>query len=881
MEIKRWQGILAWWVDIAGRAALWVVLLALLATGVILHYTINHLGIYTDTAKMLSEDLPFRQIYEDYKQTFPQYVDTLLVVIEGETPGLAEDARNALADRLEQETGLFKTVYLPGGGPFFRQQGLLYLSISELQDLTDNLAQVQPFLGKLTREQDLVGLFSLLNTAIEAIQEGEELDLSLAFEQIEEGLIATLAGRFYRLSWQALMRGGESSVADRRRFIVVQPYLDYSQWLPAGPAMQAVRRLAEELQINPAHGVRVRITGQVALAHEELQTVTRGAELAGILALVTVGIVLFVGLGAWQMVFATLATLLAGLIFTAGFATFAVGNLNLISIAFAVLYIGLGVDYAVHFCLRYRELLQQGHSHRPSLRDAGQSVGGSLVLCAFTTAIGFYAFVPTAFAGVSELGLISGTGMFISLFATLTLLPALLSLLPGIRVAHPPAEITGRPARALLYLPQRHARIILWGTGLLGLAALLVLPQARFDFNPIHLRSPETESVATFYDLLEHSTTSPWSIVVLAENAATAEKKAAQLEQLEAVDQVLTIESFIPKHQDQKLAIIEDIALIMGPQLRMIQDTPAPGVSQQMATMQDLLTTLQNFIQAHEKDSLRRSAQNLHANLTRFLETLAVRSFEEQQDLLARLEQALLGTLPGRLEDLRTSLNATPVSRESLPEDLVERWVAADGRHRIEVFPEERLDKNVELRRFVSAVQAVAPKATDAAVLNLESGQAVVKAFIEAFSYALIAISILLLTLLSPKRDTLLVIIPLLLMALFTGASTVWLDIPFNFANVIALPLLLGIGVDSGIHMVHRFRTALPPHGNLLATSTARAVLFSALTTICSFGNLAVSPHPGTASMGMLLTLGLGFTLICTMIILPALLQQWAGSDRS
>jgi hypothetical protein len=215
-----------------------------------------------------------------------------------------------------------------------------------------------------------------------------------------------------------------------------------------------------------------------------------------------------------------------------------------------------------------------------------------------------------------------------------------------------------------------------------------------------------------------------------------------------------------------------------------------------------------------------------------------------------------------------------------LPKDLVEHWVSKDDQYRVAVFPRENLNDNEAMRRFVAAVRTVAPDAIGFPVIYLEAGDAVVKAFKKAFLMALVAVTVLLLLLLRPKSDTLLVLLPLLLAGALTGAASVVVGIPFNFANIIALPLLLGIGVDSGIHMSHRMRAAPPAAGQVLETSTARAVLYSSLTTICSFGNLAVSPHRGMASMGVLLVIGIGFTLLCTLVVLPALMMVSGKQSR-
>ena len=398
---------LAWWVNMTHRYAVWVVLLSSLMTGSLLYYTIKNLGINTDTAEMLSETLPFRRNYETFRTAFPQYDDAMLIVIDAETPELAQDASTVLAAELKRETDLFSSVYLPGGESFFQKHGLMYLNAEELDDLANNLAQIQPFLGRLTRDQSLRGLFSMLTAGVNAVMEGEDLDLTPVFDRINKAVEASMEQRYYALSWQELMLGAKLTSESRRRLILAKPRLDYSKFLPAEASLEKVRRLAEGLHLIGANGVRVRVTGDAALEYEELLSVIRGAGIAGILALIMVAIVLFPGLGSPRLVFSSLLTLIMGLIWNAAFAALAVGQLNLISVAFAVLYIGLSVAYAIHFCLRYKELIQQSTPHSSALMQTARDIGSSLVLCSVTTAIGFYAFIPTVFEGVAELGLIA------------------------------------------------------------------------------------------------------------------------------------------------------------------------------------------------------------------------------------------------------------------------------------------------------------------------------------------------------------------------------------------------------------------------------------------------------------------------------------------
>jgi predicted RND superfamily exporter protein len=240
---------------------------------------------------------------------------------------------------------------------------------------------------------------------------------------------------------------------------------------------------------------------------------------------------------------------------------------------------------------------------------------------------------------------------------------------------------------------------------------------------------------------------------------------------------------------------------------------------------------------------------------------------------LARLDESLLANLPILFEDLQNALKAHSFSVSDLPAGVLGRYVAEDGRYRIQVYPREDIFNHDALERFVDAVAAVAPNATDTPVSILEAGRAVVRSFVQATIYALLAITLVLLYKIRNLPSTALILLPLLLALDLTFAASVALSIPFNFANVIIVPLLLGIGVDTGIHFIHRFRTEPPPDGNMLETSTARAVFFSALTTTMSFGTLAFSRHQGMAGMGKLLALCMTFLILTTFFLLPVLLN--------
>lgn len=878
------KAALAQWTELVRRAGPWVLLAAVALAAVALNYTANNLGMNASTKEMLSPELSWRRLDLEYERHFPDYLDNIVAVIEAATPDQALDAAGLLYQRLREEQALFASVYYPPALPLFRESGLLFSEVETLQDLSDQLAAMQPFLAGLARDPSLRGLFDLLSAAMEAVEDGADIELEPVLAQLDDAAAALEANRPFRVSWQTLMTGEETPAgADpparvQRQFILLRPRLEPGSPLPATAAIEKIRSTWEELRQNATPDVALSLTGTVVLAHEELLSVMQGARQALFLALALVTLVMLAGLGSVRLVLATLFSLLTGLIFTATFAALAVGELNLISVAFAVLYLGLGVDFAIHYCLRYREGRIAGEDNGTALRNASVKVGGALFLCAASTATGFFAFIPTAYTGVAELGLISGVGMFISLAVTLTILPALLGLFPLRVGGGGPARDAGagavaRAAAGLTRLPATHPGKIIGGLFIIVSCSAALLTQARFDHNTLNLQDQDNESVAAFRRLLADPEVAPWTGVFIAADGAEAERYQEAFAGLEEVERVLWLPDFIPARQDEKLAVIDEMALLLGD----LPETPALadiGVAERAAALTRFRETL---VRSRSPTPVVRS---LHDQLARLEQSLPAAPDSGAQTL-AQLEQSLLASLPGRLQALQASLQARPIAPESLPESLKRRWLSADGRYRLEIYPKADMQDNQALRNFVQAMQSVSGRVIGSPVINLEASDAVAAAFGQAFIGAFVVIALILLLLFRRKRDAPLALLPLLAAALLTGGASVLAGIPLNFANVIALPLLLGMGVDSAIHIIHRHRAEPLAGRPLLATSAARGVLVSGLTTMGGIGNLAFSPHDGTASLGALLTIGIGATMVCALLLLPALLTLLEKHDRA
>ncbi|WP_411727922.1 MMPL family transporter [Methyloglobulus sp.] len=840
-----------------------LLLLSLLLCGGVSYHVYNHLGINTNTSEMLSPDLPFQQNQRRIDKAFPQDAATLLLIVEAGTPEETTLAANTLQSWLSAQTGRFDSVTIPTDNDFFRQQALLYLEQADLDALAKKLTDAQPFIGHLAQNYHLVGLFEIISLALNKRDENLPMDLNPLLVAIDDNINQLLIGQPKRLSWQNLLAEGQLNTDANRTLVIAKPKLDFSEMLPADAAQTSAREAVRAIMAeNPS--VKIRITGETALEHEEMESVATGAQLAGVLSLVLVFVVQWIGLRSLKLLIITYIVLVMGLIITAGFAAVTVGHLNVISIAFATLYIGLGVDYAVHICLYYRERKVRGYANDQAIHHSMKGVGSSLFLCALTTALGFLSFIPTAYAGVSELGIISGGGIFIGLIISVTILPALFCVLP---VKNPKPIHSVFAPKFIVTFPFHYSTAIRIVSILLGIGACLVLTKLSFDSNPVNLRDPNSESVSSFKELLKSKNDSPFALITLANSLDEANKIAAKMRQLPTVHETITLADFVAKDQDEKLTTIEDLNLILGNQLENFGKT-LPENSNQRQALVKFNDELKNAIAENSPNAPPATLRQLQQRIEAFFKQ-ADRSANPAASY-SQLENNMLGLLPYTLERLKTSLTATDFGIGDIPDYIRSHWLSANGLYKILITPKKDLNDPENLKEFVDEAQQVDNKVSGLPVANQASGDAVVKAFIQAFGSAFVAIVLVLLVIYRSVKQTALVVLPLVLAALLTGATNVLLDNPFNFANIIALPLLLGLGIDSSILIMHRLHFNFSENENLLQSSTTRGIIFSSITTLCSFSSLSFTAHQGMASMGLLLSIGLFFTVICSLIVLPA-----------
>ena len=842
------------------RFALPTVLLALILAIAAGFYTARHFKINTDINTLISLKLDWRQRDIQFEQAFDRE-RTILAVVDAPTPELTGAARTALEQKLSGDTKHFESVQALGGGEFFEKNGLLFLPAAEVGRVTGQFESAAPLIEIMAGDPSIRGLTGALETGLAGIKRGQfKLDSTQRpfnlIAQTVESVLNTGSGTF---SWRELVSDRPLTDSDRRAFIEFKPILDYNALEPGKDATDAIRQAARDLNLAGEYGARVRLTGPVPIANEEYATVQDGAIVNGIGTVLVVLVILWMALHSSKIIFAVFLNLFIGLSLTTAVGLMMVGSLNLLSVAFAVLFVGLGVDFGIQYSVRYRSERFKSNDLRLALEQAAERSAVPLSLAAMATAAGFLCFLPTDYKGISELGEIAGAGMLIAFTSSITVLPALLRLL------NPPGE--KEPVGYAFLAPvdhflEKHRVPIIVGTLLLAIAGLPLLYFLSFDFNPINLRSPKVESIATFLDLRKDPNTGANAINVMTNSDADAKKIAERLEKLPEVLSVRWLDSFVPEDQPAKLKLIAQGAKVLNPALNPDSIDPPPSDAENVEALKG------------SADSLRKTAGDAKgpgAVASRRLADALSKLAESNQATRDKTQAIFVTPLKLMLDQLKKSLQAQPISLKTLPADLVNSWKTKDGLQRVEALPRGDPNDNDTLRRFASAVLAAEPNAIGGPVSILKSGDTVVKAFIHAGIWALVVISLLLWLALRRITDVLLTLVPLLVAGAVTLEICVLIGMPLNFANIVALPLMLGIGVAFKIYYVTAWRSG---RTNLLQTSLTRAIFFSAMTTATAFGSLWLSSHPGTASMGKLLALSLLTTLAAVLLFQPALMGK-------
>ncbi len=842
----------------------WLVAAVFLVLAVLgLGYAKGHLSVDSNTDDLFSKTLPWRQAQIAEAKNFPQFDKLIVAVVRADTPEEAGETAAALARALNADKTDFIDARYPAGDPFYAKNGLLLLPIAQLGKLLNSIIAAQPFLGGLAADPSSRGLFTGIGLIAEGVQQGQANlgPYSEALSGVARNLQAAADGHPVPLSWQALIGGNIGGDAE---FVLAHPVLNQASLQPGGPATAKLVQIADALPDVKAGRATVNYTGQIPLSDEQFASLTQGLVVGGIVSVVLIALWLYLALRSWRLILPILATLILGLALTISFAAVAIGVMNLISVAFAILFIGLAVDFAIQFCVRLRDVRHAHPELAVAIPETGVQAGGQIALAAAATACGFLAFSPTAFVGVAELGIIAGVGMFIAFVCTITFLPALLMLFAPRRESFEIGLPFGKSADRFLH---RRFNPVLAAFGVLALVGIFAAVTVGFDANPLDTKDPHSESMRTLQKLLDNPATDPFYADALAPNMDAAAVLAKKLSALPQVAGVISGLTFVPPDQTQKLAMLAQAANILAPTL-------APQTGTAPVTPQAIRASM-----VKTRDAILAVKAQLPANSPVLAIAAAMTKLLGDSDAqVMAMNAAVTQFLPLELQRLNESLSAQQITRANLAPAIAADWFLPDGQVRVEALPTPAAQTTKGLKIFANAVLSVAPNAGGPAISTIATAGTILNSFREAAILAVIAISIILFVVFRNFRDSGLVLATLALSALLTALFAKLWGLQINYANIIALPLLLGVGVSFNVYFVMNFRTGMR---NFLSSATAHAVLFSALTTGTAFGTLAASHDRGTSSMGILLLLSLLAVLISTFVFLPALLYRLSDAGKT
>jgi hypothetical protein len=624
-------------------------------------------------------------------------------------------------------------------------------------------------------------------------------------------------------------------------------------------------------------GLQAGVTGQKALNTDEMGVALSDMEIATLLSLVSLTVLLIAFWRNLRRPFQGMAELILALSWTLGFTTLAIGHLNVLSVVFAPLMLGIGIDYGIHWFARFEEELEKNGTTflEAAIQTTHLELGPGIILAGFTAALSFLPLVLTGFRGLVELGIITGMGMILSTTTTICILPPLPLFFGRIL---PPFKKRKHALPSVFKMSPGISRGILLITVVgLGLS-LLAVNGIGFDLNVLRMQPPTAQSVVWEHKLIEGSKRSVLGASIVSNSRDELMTNQKKLEALPTVSEVISVLSFIPKDQEEKLKFLERLRPIASYLKSVRYQDGSPDKKRLDQTLSSIHFKMRDAAEWGEARPLR-NQMNEVVQLIRQVRALI--KPDDQPPINERLrwfEKTLIDDIADNLDLIEENIHSRPMRIEDLPPALLERYIGKGPSYLMKIYPKENIWDTKPLGRFVRDVQSVDPNALGDAVTMYVFTREFRSACIKAAVYAVVAIFFLLLLSTRSIKDTLLALIPLVVGTVWTLGLMWVFGVNFNLANSLFIPLIVGAGVEYGIIVMVRWRTSAL--GGLPA-SAAKGVSLAALTTLVGFGTLMISSHRGIYSLGLLATIGSLCTLIAATFVLPAVLSELGSGKRN
>ncbi len=861
-----------------------VLAISIILAAISIIYTVNSLSFLTGRDDLMPRHAQFQKDYQAYRAAFGDQ-EEIAVVVEGNDPAQVTLFCDRLYGRLTQEKKLFLEVMYPGGMPYFRQNGLLFMPLDQLQSMSLTVGMAGPVLKDLATEPSIQTLFNSLTGQIDSYLKQpspEQLQrLKFMLSTLDKGFTG-FDEKKASLSMDSFLSDGgdgKGSIfenAGKQQVMAIRPLKEQDSFVPAEKAIKKIREELESLRKNKEFkGITVGVTGVPVLEYEEMATSMSDMKIASVLSLVLTVILLLFAFRGIKNTVAAMTALLIAIAVAFGAATLVVGHLNILSMAFAVMLLGLGVEYAIQVVLRHQELLWD-MPFNDALEESLTSNLRPILLAFTTTALAFLTFLLTDFRGIAELGLIAAMGVFVCFVSTFTVLPAMLVLMNRRQNRQKQVQAKDDTAAKEKNLHKLFARpgLIVAATAILSIAGAFALNNVPFDFNMLNLQAKGLESVTFAYKLMKSKENSGYFGVSMAKGRNEALRLTKQFEALPEVDHVVSLPALVPDRQPEKLAL-----------LKRMEETMAnvdPKPYQENLKVMELPQTFENFRNSVEKLKNRLEADKsaeappikaFLATLDRFFEGLEKEKDGNALEMLREMQASMFAPLPEKLKLLKESLKARPVTESDVPEALKQRFIGKDGRLLLQIAPKDEIFDEKPLARFVSAIKSVDPHATGEPVSVYESFRILKSSYLQAFLYAMAGVVVILLLAFRSIKSTLLGVAPLAA-GLLIMVGGMWISgLRFNVANIIVMPLLLGVGIDSAIYIINRHLKGEESPVQVACSSAGKGVLLNALTILFSFGALMVARHQGVFSIGAVMSLGMTAIVLAFLLFLPALLM--------
>ncbi|HRT70312.1 MAG TPA: MMPL family transporter [Syntrophales bacterium] len=872
----------------------WLILLvALILSGISILYTLNNLTIQTSQKDLISPKEHLIQLAWQVREF--EELDSFIVVIEGPEPGRSLQFLQKLTPLIEADKKNFRQVFYRIDPDALKSWALLYLDKNDIQNLVTNLEDNRAFLEETAKSPSLVNFFSQVNHELsskivselftgflsETPDRRQPFDLEFLI-RVLNGLKRFLDGSYHFVSpWDTLLSGkvgwditqeGYFWTKDKKYLLVFVTPVRGNDLAGTSQRLSALRQyVAQTRQEFPE--INAGVTGPEALNADQMGTAFQDMELATLLSLFGLTVLFIIFRKSIRRPVFEMVTLIMALSWCFGLTTLLIGHLNILSITFAPLILGLGIDYGAHWFARYQEEEESGlHSTKSELlRETMENIGPGILVAGLSLAVSFLPLTMTGFKGLAELGVICCTGMVVTNIASLTVLPALVMIFDSPRFGR---RATGQsPINPMYRMKPKWTIVIL----AVGTAALIIsvwqTSNVRFDLNMLHLQSPDVESVVWEEKLLKGSELSSIFGQILEPSLEEVRAKTKALKSLPTVSRVESVEDLLPHEQEAKLKMLKRVRPILDG----IAFSPTAAQTVDVKALKEVLGRIRFKMLDTEGvgEKLKNQMVEVRTIIDEIREKVDSSEREEVQKALVLFEKSLIHDLDDKLQMVRSNVNARPMTVNDLPHSLLERLVSSNGHFLIRVYPKGDVWDPQFLGRFVQDLRSVAPNAVGDPVtlyvFTREFQISVIKAALLSGAFMFV----FLLFVMREFKSAFLSIAPLLVGSVWTFGLMPPLGINLNLANSIFLPLIVGAGVEYGIIIIYRWRQKEEGKApsTVLPSSTAWGVVLAGLTTTFGFGSLMISSHRGIFSLGLLTTVGSLAVLVASVVFLPAVLE--------